>query len=626
MKKILFIFVILFTLNAESLTQQPLIVEFDVFKEAQKICQGGDYTKLQCLVRELKNYSNRIYTKISGTRGRFSVIFYALDSDGRITYPQNITQKVCEFTDTFGKKSISKLSGNGFNYVLDYNFPASSSNSRAYISCHFMQNNQIISQTTQPISVIPNDFDIQLSIKDARNSDYNLNMIDYPTPSLSQVENSNYTSNTPDLIIKAQTNTININNNATARTINGDIDRGFNETLVPISIKFSRDNGLCNSISESANGGFIFKNGMFFQNNVNINFLDVASGELEIILAHKLDMNDRMTGKCLLSPPQSIDITNAGKVLCQKQIVIRKRVDIVPYSFYISLDNSGKQIYYNQHSFIPAIINLPTIKLNISATNDRNQLLKNFTKDCYAKNLSIKLDDNKNNLIFINENIPNSIIPKDTFLENSISKTIRKLSSSGIKDRDLTPLDLFNSNVINLNDAFLKVGFEDSNIKYPIYNIKPKITNDWRIALMRGRISLIKNTNENTSLIANPKIYYEFYCKSPTCKIEDLESVLSPYTRFPKSNTQDWYINTAHPQNLKVMEDNLSLNENLSIYSIGNISNGVQTMALQSKQKGSFDIKVKQGFGYDDFALFLYFAPNYINIRNDLGVSTKVNF
>lgn len=627
--KILFLIVTFFYfLNAQAqnkITQAPLIVEFPVFKEAEKICKGSDYTKIACLVENLKNYNNRIYTKMSGQNGKISILFYALDSNGRITYPQNVNSKYCEFTDTLGRKSISRLSGNGFSYVLNYNFAYSSSFNKAYISCHFMQNNKIISQTSQPISVIPSDFDANITIRTTQDTIYNLNAQEPSTPNISGLEAKDYQDNI-HLVLKTQTYPINISPNAIARTINGEIDEGFSDALLPLSIRFNRDNGLCSPIEESINGSFIFKNGRYVQNNMNLNFLDVASGELEIILGHRLDNDDRMSGKCLNEIPREIDIANAGKILCQKPIIIRKRVDVVPHSFFVELENNGRQMYYNQHTFIPAIVYLPTTKLDIKAINDRNQLLKNFTKDCYAKDLSIKLDDNKNNFLFINENIPDSIIPKETFLQNSESRTIRKLSSSGIKDRDLTPLDVFTSNVINLNDAYLRLEFYNKDIKYPIYNTHPNIKNDWRIALMRGRISLIKNTNESASLVANPKVNYEFYCKSPTCKAVDIESVLSPYTRFPKSQTPDWYINTAHPINFKVQENNLILPESLSVYSIGNILNGIQTLAIQSTQKGNFNIKIRQGSGYDDFALFLYFSPNYINIREDLGVSTEVSF
>lgn len=624
MKKIFFLFAFFISLNAQNaLTQPPFIVEFPVFKEAEAICKGSDYTKIACLIETLKNYNNKIYTKLSGQSSKIIVIFYALDSNGRITYPKNVEGKRCEFVDTLGRKSISKLSENGFTYVLNYNFAFSSSYNKAYIACHFNFNNKTVSQITQPITVIPSDFDANFTIRSAQDSVYNLNTQDPPTPNLSNLQS--YEDNIK-LVLKAKTSAININQNAVARTINGNIDEGFNSQIFPLFIRFSRDNGLCSPIGENVNGNFTFRNGRYFNNNININFLDVASGDLELVLGHDLDLDDKAQGKCLSQLPNNIDITNAGKILCQELIVIKKRVDIVPHSFFVELDNNGKQIYYNQHTFIPSIAYLPTIKLNIQALNDRNQLLKNFTKDCYAKDLSVKLDDNKNNFLFINGNIPDSIIPKDTFLQDSNSQVIRKLSSSGIKDRGLTPLDLFHSNIINLNDTYLRLEFYNKDVKYPIYFYHPKIKNDWRIALMRGRISLISNVNESTSLVANPKINYEFYCKSPVCKVVDFESILSPYARFPKSQTQDWYINTAHPLNFKVMENNIILSEGLSIYSIGNIINGIQTLAIESNKKGVFDIKIRQGSGYDDFALFLYFSPNYINIREDLGVDAKLNF
>ncbi|RAX54060.1 hypothetical protein CCY99_05105 [Helicobacter sp. 16-1353] len=623
MKKILLIFTFFYLLNAQDkITQAPLIVEFPVFKEAEKLCNGSDYTKIACLVEILKNYNNRIYTKVSGQNGKINVLFYALDANGRITYPQNINSKYCEFIDTFGRKSVSKLSGNGFSYVLNYNFAYSSSFNKAYVSCHFMQNNTIVSQTTQPITVVPNDFDINLTIKTAQDSIFSLNTQGIPSSNISQLS----TQNNVDLILKSQTYPININANATARTINGEIDEGFSDVLLPLSIRFNRDNGLCNPIGESINGSFVFKNGRYIQNNINIDFLDVASGELEIILGHRLDSDDRMSGKCLSEIPRDINIANVGKIPCQKPIIIKKRVEILPYSFFIDYENIGKQLYYNQHTFIPAIPFLPTARLSINAINDKNELLRNFTKDCFARDISLKLEDNKNNFLLISENIPDSIIPKDTFVENSQSRVVRRLSSSGIKDRNLTPLDVFHSNIINLNDTYFRIEFYNENEKYPVYFIKPKIRSDWRIALMRGRISLVENANKNTALVANPKIQYEFFCKSPVCKVVDFESVLSPNSRFPKSQTQDWYINTAHPSNLKVLENNLILPENISIYSIGNIVYGVQTLALQSSIPGDFNVKVRQGSGYDDFALFLYFSPSYINIRENLGVETKVHF
>ncbi len=612
---IFFYFLFISSLNADNIkTQPPLIVEFPVFKEAEKICNGSDYTKIPCLIENLKSYNNKIYTKKSGQLGKISVILYALDSNGKITYPQEkLDNKYCEFVDTFGRRKFSTLSGNGFHYVLNYNFDYSSSYTKAYIACHITKSGKTISQISQPISVIPDKIELYMSLQTTQNAIYPLNI-------------NNLDNNNIDLVLKSQNNPIIINTNSYARTMSGEIDRGFSDALIPLSINFNRDNGKCDNIGESIQGAIKFNNGKYSNSNLNISFNDVASGELQFIIGHNLSKDDMMQGKCLTSLPNSINITNAGKILCQEPIIVRKRVDIVPYSFFVELDNNGRQIYYNQHTFIPAIINLPTTKLNIKALNYKNQTLKNFNNECFAKDISIKISDNKNNLIFINENMQDSIIPKTTFLNNSESKVIRKLSSSGILDRDLTPVDAFYSNIINLNNTVMNIQFYNADTKYPIYNIKPIIKNDWRIALLRGRISLISNTNQSDALVANPKINYEFYCKAPVCNIADIESVLSPRTRFPASNTKNWYINTAHPTNLKVQENNLTMPDNLAIQSIGNIVNGVQTMAIKSNIKGDFDIKINQGFGYDDFALFLYFSPSYINIRDNVGVNTKISF
>lgn len=584
------------------LPQKPLIVEYDTFKEAEKSCGGSDYTKIECLVNTLRPFGNRIFTKFSGSKGRFSVIFYGLDSSAKITYPRNINNRFCEFRDTLGQRYISKLKGDGFSYIIEYPFNASSSHNNAYISCGFMHYKAQIIQTSQPISVIPHSFDISFSIKDATG-----NIIDL--------------KNAPLLTLKAQNNPLLISPNATARTINGEIDRGFSENVVPLYIRFNRDNGLCEAVGEKVDGVARFKNGRLFSNSLNITFSDIASGELEIALINHLDAKDRNDGKCVESNAESI-----GKVQCQSPIIIKKRVDLLPHSFYATIENNGRMLYYNQHTFIPAIAYLPLAKISLQALNGQSQPLSNFTKDCYGRDLSVKLEHNSENFVFINENMPDSIVPKDTFLESSLSRIVRKISVRGIKDRDLSPLDLFSSKVINLNDTLLQIDFINTdNANYPRYQVKPKIRNDWRIALMRGRISLLPNTNANATLIANPKIAYEFYCKYPTCKVVDIESVISPQTRLPKASAENWFINTAHWKDLKVLEHNIILgSENLSIFSLGNVKNGIQTLAIQGTQKGKFNIKISQGYNINDFAQFLYFSPSYENIREDLGVSIDI--
>lgn len=584
------------------LPQKPLIVEYDTFKEAEKSCGGSDYTKIECLVNTLRPFGNRIFTKFSGSKGRFSVIFYGLDSSAKITYPRNINNRFCEFRDTLGQRYISKLKGDGFSYIIEYPFNASSSHNNAYISCGFMHYKAQIIQTSQPISVIPHSFDISFSIKDATG-----NIIDL--------------KNAPLLTLKAQNNPLLISPNATARTINGEIDRGFSENVVPLYIRFNRDNGLCEAVGEKVDGVARFKNGRLFSNSLNITFSDIASGELEIALINHLDAKDRNDGKCVESNAES-----TGKVQCQSPIIIKKRVDLLPHSFYATIENNGRMLYYNQHTFIPAIAYLPLAKISLQALNGQSQPLSNFTKDCYGRDLSVKLEHNSENFVFINENMPDSIIPKDTFLESSLSRIVRKISVRGIKDRDLSPLDLFSSKVINLNDTLLQIDFINTdNANYPRYQVKPKIRNDWRIALMRGRISLLPNTNTNATLIANPKIAYEFYCKYPTCKVVDIESVISPQTRLPKASAENWFINTAHWKDLKVLEHNIILgSENLSVFSLGNVKNGIQTLAIQGTQKGKFNIKISQGYNINDFAQFLYFSPSYENIREDLGVSIDI--
>lgn len=585
------------------LPQKPLIVEYDTFKEAEKSCGGSDYTKIECLVNTLRPFGNKIWTKFSGSKGRFSIIFYGLDSDAKITYPRNINNRFCEFRDTLGQRYISKLKGDGFSYIIEYPFNASSSHNNAYISCGFMHYKAQIIQTSQPISVIPHSFDISFSFKDATG-----NIIDL--------------KNAPFLTLKVQNNPLLISPNATARTINGEIDRGFSENIVPLYIRFNRDNGLCEAVGEKVDGVARFKNGRLFSNSLNITFSDIASGELEIALINHLDAKDRSNGKCVESNAESI-----GKVQCQSPIIIKKRIALLPHSFYATIENNGRMLYYNQHTFIPAIAYLPLAKISLQALNGQSQPLSNFTKDCYGRDLSIKLEHNSENFVFINENMPDSIIPKDTFLESSFSRIVRKISVRGIKDRDLSPLDLFSSKVINLNDTLLQIDFINTdNANYPRYQVKPKIKNDWRIALMRGRISLLPNTNANATLIANPKIAYEFYCKYPTCKVVDIESVISPQTRLPKASAENWFTNTAHWKDLKVLEHNIILgSENLSVFSLGNVKNGIQTLAIQGTQKGKFNIKISQGYNINDFAQFLYFSPSYENIREDLGVSIDIN-
>ena len=655
-----------------SLVQQPIIVEYAIFKEVEKICGGSDYAKMECLVSNLRHFSNRIYTKISGSKAKFGILFYALDSSGKVAYPREINNKFCEFRDTLGRRFFSKLSGSGFSYVIEYPFSASSSQNRAYISCGFMLYRQQITQTTQPISVIPHSFDISFNIinatggvvnLDSRANPHNLNANLPNLPQNLSNPNESPITDSEVLVLKAQNHTLKIAPNATARSLNGEIDKGFSENLVPLFVRFIRDGGLCAPVGEKIEGIARFKNGRFIGGNLNINFDDIATGTLEIALTNRLDAKDRADGKCLIEGesnanpqttsqtqgesnaiegesnanpqstqnPNTTNINNVGKIPCQKPIIVRKRVDLIPHSIYAAIENNGRQMYYNQHTYIPAIPYLPMTKITLQALNHQNRVIKNFTANCYGRDLSAKLSDNINNFVFINENMPDSIIPKSVFVDSSIARVVRKLSATGIKDRDLTPIDLFTSRVVNLNDTFLSVDFVNLGAQYPRYITKPKITNDWRIALMRGRIELIKNSNESQSLVANPKISYQFFCKYPECRVLDIESVISPTARLPKasvgSNSSGWYVNTTHPQELKVLENQLSFEgEGISVYSIGAVNNGVQTLALQSKTKGEFSVKIRQSYNANDFAQFLYFAPSYDNIRDNLGVETKARF
>lgn len=593
-----------------TLPQKPLIVEYNVFKMAQEHCNGSvsnisSDSNIKCLVDYLRPFNNKICTKVSGSKAKFGIVFYALDSNANITYPRNINNRFCEFRDTLGGQYFSRLKGDGFSYIIEYPFSASSSYNNAYISCGFMHYKTQVFQTSQPISVIPHRLDINFHINNATN-----NIIDI--------------NNASHLTLKAQNNPLLISQNATARTINGEVDRGFGENLTPLYIKFNNDNGLCKSIVGNVNGIAKFQNGRLFSNNLYISFDDVASGELEIALTNRLLENTK--DKCVTFNEEIYP--NKNEINFQNPLIIKKHVEVLPHSFYATLENNGRLLYYNQHTFIPAIPYLPLAKISLQALNEKNQPILNFTKDCYGKDLSIKLEDNNENFVFINENMPDSTISKETFIETSLSRVVRKISVRGIKDRDLTPIDLFSSKVINLNDTFLQIDFISTNdaLNYPRYTIKPHIKNDWRIALMRGRISLIPNTNENQSLIANPKIAYEFYCKYPTCKIVDIESVISPHTRLPKASANDWFINTAHWRDLKVLENNIISSENISVFSLGDVKNGIQTLALQSTQKGRFNVKISQGYQINDFAQFLYFSPSFNNIREDLGVSIDVNF
>ena len=624
-----------------SLPQKPLIVEYEIFQKAQDSCANNtdERAKMACLINYLRGFNGKIWTKFSGSKGRFVVLFYALNSDASITHPRNISNRFCEFRDTLGARHFSQLRGEGASYVLEYPFSASSSHNRAYINCGFISQGAQISMISQPISVIPKSIEISFAFKDA-------------TERILDLGNAN------EIALKAQNNLLLISPNATARTSEGKIDVGFSENLVPLYVRFNRDGGLCSAVGERVSGAAQFRNGRLSGNNISVDFSDVASGELEIALVNKLDAKDRIEGKCVdfgaESSAESINfgaesnnfaessanfnadsailsaesmIFNDEKIPCQRPLIIKKRVNLLPHSFYATINNNGKMLYYNQHTFLPAIAYLPLAKLEFTALNASNAPLQNFTKDCYGRDLSVRLEHNSENFVLINENMADSIIPKATFLDGSKSRVVRKISVRGIKDRDLTPLDLFNSKVINLNDTILVLDFAESTGNLPRYTIKPSIKNDWRIALMRGKITILPPANENEALVANPKIAYQIFCKSPTCKIVDIESVISPLARLPKASASHWYINSAHWKDLKVEAENLAFNnEILRVYSLGSVVNGIQTLAIQSVKKGRFGLKILQGYKASDFAQFLYFSPSFENIREDLGESIEIEF
>lgn len=608
-----------------SIPQKPLIVEYEIFQKAQSSCANSadERAKMACLINYLRGFNGKIWTKFSGSKGHFVVLFYALNSDASITHPRNISNRFCEFRDTLGARHFSQLRGEGVSYVLEYPFSASSSHNRAYINCGFISQGAQISMISQPITVIPKHIEISFAFKDATERILDL-------------------GNASEIALKAQNNLLLISPNATARTSEGKIDVGFSENLVPLYVRFNRDGGLCSAVGERVSGTAQFRNGRLSGNNISVDFSDVASGELEIALVNKLDAKDRIEGKCVDSAfAESSNfgaessanfnadsaIFNDGKIPCQRPLIIKKRVNLLPHSFYAIINNNGKMLYYNQHTFLPAIAYLPLAKLEFTALNASNAPLQNFTKDCYGRDLSVRLEHNSENFVLINENMADSIIPKATFLEGSKSRVVRKISVRGIKDRDLTPLDLFNSKVINLNDTILVLDFAESTGNFPRYTIKPSIKNDWRIALMRGKIAILPPANKNEALVANPKIAYQIFCKSPTCKIVDIESVISPLARLPKASASHWYINSAHWKDLKVEVENLAFNnEILRVYSLGSVVNGIQTLALQSTQKGRFGLKVLQGYKASDFAQFLYFSPSFENIREDLGESIEIEF
>lgn len=613
-----------------SLPQKPLIVEYEIFQKAQDSCANNadERAKMACLINYLRGFNGKIWTKFSGSKGRFVVLFYTLNSDASITHPRNISNRFCEFRDTLGARHFSQLRGEGASYVLEYPFSASSSHNRAYINCGFISQGAQISMISQPISVIPKSIEISFAFKDATE-----NILDL--------------GNASEIALKAQNNLLLISPNATARTSEGKIDVGFSENLVPLYVRFNRDGGLCSAVGERVSGVAQFRNGRLSGNNISVDFSDVASGELEIALVNNLDAKDRIEGKCVDFGAESNNfaessanfnadsailsaesmIFNDGKIPCQRPLIIKKRVNLLPHSFYATINNNGKMLYYNQHTFLPAIAYLPLAKLEFTALNASNAPLQNFTKDCYGRDLSVRLEHNSENFVLINENMADSIIPKATFLEGSKSRVVRKISVRGIKDRDLTPLDLFNSKVINLNDTILALDFAESTGNFPRYTIKPNIKNDWRIALMRGKIAILPPANENEALVANPKIAYQIFCKSPTCKIVDIESVISPLARLPKASASHWYINSAHWKDLKVEAENLAFNnEILRVYSLGSVVNGIQTLAIQSVKKGHFGLKILQGYKASDFAQFLYFSPSFENIREDLGESIEIEF
>lgn len=308
---------------------------------------------------------------------------------------------------------------------------------------------------------------------------------------------------------------------------------------------------------------------------------------------------------------------------------------VVPHNFQVAVKNYNgsdiKVLYYGQGS-TPE--NEGKSKLEVTPLNASGSPLNNFIHNCAAIDTDLELNGQDVSITFIDPNNPSTssttttIYAKD-FKSGAGNTAIADLdrvisvkrTNGGTWSAEMVAEPTF---LAAVKPLMYFTGQKD-NPMYPRYD-SPVFNSFGNTVILRGRINMVDADNAGDyTKMPTSRVYYEFYCQ--TCSLTDVGKITGVNQYKRSATSQGWWLDSTFAQHnsSSIKTDNISVTPTgLSVSSVSNFADGMQTLSYQNAGAGKYEVKINQSADKDHFPLFLLYNPYYNSNAASNGTSAFV--
>ncbi len=541
-----------------------VIIEKDIFNKYNKLCNGN----ISCLDNYITPYKNVIWNKISSSNNVNSIYVVNLTNN-------NIDVK-CEVLDYYGEniQNMFNLSENNRFTRIDLKFPKSINN-QTKIICK-SQNLQV---ETNTIQVNPAKFQLETNFKDS-------------------IFNT---------VLSLKAGVIDVSfEGSKALNLEGEIDNGFNGKLIANN----------NNLKFIQNKCGYPNNDIFIKDPMVINFNNgkadesISSFIANTITNGNLNINFNIEG----------DDKKCGNGIEPKctEVNIKKNINVIPANFMIKTDiiSPYKIAYYGQLEDRNTFKYNPVLNIQLSAINNKNEIIS-INKNCNHGIIELNLDSQSQ--IEFKRSVTDRLNSKiniylDEFNDKQIANIdayfgISKILNNYKNIIKINQNDLIEPKEIKLTDLMFDIRFKNNGNTYE-YNdliVYDRLTEDSTpigVLFARGKIEKNINYTNNNKAILDLK--YLIYCKN--CDTKILEKYLN--IDGISIDSPNWYINREHPSDFYLSNDYIKTN--LNIENSNYVSEGRQSIILDSENNGDYSVLIKQKDS--EFAPYLNYNEDFKNV------------
>ncbi|GAB6074021.1 hypothetical protein [Nautilia lithotrophica] len=366
--------------------------------------------------------------------------------------------------------------------------------------------------------------------------------------------------------------------------INGNPVKDYNESVYingqSVDLEYNETKSNCKTGTLDKISGGMFKDG---EANITLKYNEVGD----------LNLTVKEINGSEFAVVDNDDTNETNRFISQANNTISVGIDHFDLNAeYENYDTDSNFTYYDEDLNISS-----HLELNISAVDKDNNILENYNKDCYAKDITINIAHN-NVDVNVSKIIYKYIDKNGNVFENNISKDE---NITFIYDKNNFTTDNNGSTSVNIYLNF------DRNLSNPVNPFEFEITSiDVNDSDANGSLDLNKKAKYyyGNLLLSDILATENDFNKSYSFIIFDSIGNLKP---DGKEVVYNWYENTGH----NVIDGNVTNNEIIvsSDYNASNTINGVD-VSVESINNGIITFKVSRNDSSVKFAVVHLLSPN----------------